>query len=245
MLNIDIDDPRVAILRPDGALTARDFDALEQAIDGSINAHDVVPSLVILLDRLPHWESLAAIGRHVHFIEVHGRVVPKVAVVGDSPLLALLPALADRLVATRLRRFPADQRAAAIAWARAEGDDPGRIEVIEGLPRDVVAVRLVGLITAEDYRDGLEPLIEAALADRERVKLLVEIGDDFAGFSPGAAVEDLRFGLRHARHVARLALVTDSGWIRAAARLFVPMWDIDSRLFGLAEREAAMAWVRR
>ncbi|WP_265587372.1 SpoIIAA family protein [Sphingomicrobium arenosum] len=245
MLTIDLSDPKVAILTPEGALNTSDLDALEKAVDGSINTHDVVPSLVIMLDAVPHWESVAAMARHFHFVSVHKKVIPKVAVVGSGVFAAMMPGIADAFTKTRVRHFPADKAEQAVAWATAQGDDPGRFEEIEGLPRDVVAVRLVGVITAEDYDKTLIPMIEARLEDREAVKMLVVMDDDYAGYSPDAAWADAKFGLGHVRNFKRIALVTDIGWVRRAAKLFAPLWDVDSRLFDVADLEEAKAWVKR
>ncbi len=244
MLNIDLSDPKVAVLTPEGALNTSDFEALEAAIDGSINEHDVVPSLVVLLDHLPHWESFAAMGRHFHFVQVHHKIIRKVAVVGDGALVGLAPQMADMFAAAKVRHFPADKKGAAIDWAKAAKDDPGRFEPIEGLPRDVIGVRAVGIITAADYKETLVPMIEKALEEREQVKMLVVLDDDYTGYSADAAWADAKFGLGHIRNFKKVGLVTDIGWIRRAAKLFAPMWDVESRLFVLSELEDAKSWVK-
>ena len=75
-------------------------------LDTRINETDAVPNLVIVLDRLPHWDSLGALASHFEFVRVHQKVVRKVAVVGDSPLLSIAPEIANFLVSAKVRRFP-------------------------------------------------------------------------------------------------------------------------------------------
>ncbi len=245
MIAIDLTHPDLVILRPEGALAEADFAALAKAIDTRINETDRVPNLVIRVDRLPHWDSLGALSRHFHFVKVHGKVVEKVAIVGDSPLLGLAPEIAGHFVEARVRHFPARMLEEAKAWARAEGDDPGRFEEIEGLPRDVVALRAVGVITAEDYRDTLTPLIEARLKEHARLKCLIVLGDDFAAYTGGAAWEDLKLGLGHWTAFSRIALVSDIGWMAKALRLFAPLVPGVVKTFPLAELDAAKDWIKR
>jgi hypothetical protein len=245
MIDIDLSDPDMVILSPHGALSEGDFDAVARAIDARINETDTVPNLVVRLDRLPHWDSIGALARHFHFVRVHQKVIAKVAVVGDSPLLSVLPEIADQLVKAKVRRFPTAKLAEARAWARSAEDDPGRFEKIEGLPGDVVTLRAVGIITAKDYRDTLIPLVEEKLKTHGKIKCLIVLDEEFTTYSGDAAWTDMKFGVGHVRDFSRVALVTNIGWITKAARLFMPLTPFPFETFPLAELEGARAWIRR
>ncbi len=245
MIDIDLSHEEFVVLRPQGALAKADFDRLAETIDRRINETDRVPNLVICLDGLPHWDSLGALTRHFHFVKEHQKIVKKVAVVGDAALLALAPEIANHFVAATIRRFPSRKLEDAKAWARASEDDPGRFEVIEGLPRDVVAVRAVGIITAQDYRDTLIPLVEAKLEEHDRLKLLFVMGEDYTTFSGDAAWEDTKFDLKHLRDFARIALVTDMTWLARTAKLFIPIVPYKFKVFPMAELDEAKGWIKR
>ncbi|WP_169829191.1 STAS/SEC14 domain-containing protein [Tsuneonella mangrovi] len=245
MIDIDTSDPDFVVLSPHGALSQSDFDTLADIVDTRINETDKVPNLVIVLDHLPHWEGLGAMARHFEFVKVHGKVVRKVAIVGDSALLSLGPEIADRFVSAKVRHFPASRLDEAKAWARSEADDPGRFELIDGLPRDVIALRAVGVITAQDYADTLVPLVEEKLKVHDHIKCLVVLDDDFIGYSGHAAWEDLKLGIRHPIAFERCALVTDIGWIAKAGRLLSPLMPFAFHAFPLAELEQAKSWVKR
>ncbi len=245
MIDIDMTHPGIVVLRPEGALSEADFAALAKAIDTRINESDEVPNLVIRVDRLPHWDSLGALSRHFHFVKSHGKVIQKVAIVGDSPLLTLAPEVAGHFVSAKIRRFPADKFEDAKAWARSTEDDPGRFVEIDGLPRDVIALRAVGVITTDDYRDTLIPIIETRLKEHDELKCLIVLGDDFATYSGGAAWEDAKLGLRHWNAFRRVALVSDIGWIVKTTRLFAPFVGAKVETFPLAELDAAKAWIKR
>jgi hypothetical protein len=245
MLDIDLSDPGLVILSPHGALSENDFDAVAKAIDAHISETGSVPNLVIRLDRLPHWDSIGALARHFQFVRAHEKVIAKVAVVGDSPLLSVLPEIADQFVKAKVRRFPAAMLEEARAWACASGDDPGRFEEIGDLPGDVVALRAVGIITAQDYRDTLIPLVEEKLKTHDKIRCLIVLGEDFATYSGDAAWSDMKFGVGHIRDFSRVALVTNIGWITKAAKLFMPLMPFSFETFALAELENAREWISR
>lgn len=245
MIDIDTTHPGIVILRPEGALSEKDFAELAKTIDTHINETDRVPNLVIRVDKLPHWESLGALSRHLDFVKVHGKIVQKVAVVGDSPLLKLAPEVADHFVKAKVRRFPANKFEDAKAWTLAAGDDPGRFEVIEGLPRDVVAVRAVGVITGDDYRETLLPLVDEKLKEHDMLKLLFVMGDEYATFAGDAAWEDTKFDFKHLRDFSRIAVVTDVNWVARTMRIFAPILPYTLKVFPMAELEGAKIWIKR
>ncbi|MDR2881526.1 MAG: STAS/SEC14 domain-containing protein [Azoarcus sp.] len=245
MIDIDLTDPDMVILSPNGALSESDFDMVAKAIDTRINETDRVPNLVVRLDRLPHWDSLGALTRHFNFVRMHQQIVAKIAVVGDSPLLSVVPEIADHFVKAKIRRFPATKLADAKAWARAAEDDPGYFEEIEGLPSDVVALRAVGIITAQDYHDMLLPLVEEKLKGHDKIKCLIVLDEEYTTYSADAAWSDMKFGVGHIRNFSRAALVTDIGWITKAAKLFMPLIPFAFETFPLAELENAKKWIKR
>ena len=245
MIDIDLSDADIVTLQPKGALSEEDFANLAKAIDRRINETDKVPNIVIRVDGLPHWDSIGALARHFHFVQVHQKVVRKVAIVGDFPLLSVAPEIADHFVAARIRRFPTDKLDKAKEWARAEGDDPGHFEEIDGLPGDVIALRAIGVITGEAYRDTLVPMVEERLKKHDKLKCLIVLGEEYATYTGDAAWADLRLGLSHWTAFTRVALVTDIGWLAKASHLFSPLMPFEMEVFPLEELEAAKSWIKR
>ena len=121
MIDIDLSHPEFVVLRPEGPLSEADFDALAQAIDQRINETDTIPNLVIRVDRLPHWDSVGALTRHFHFVKAHHKLLRKVAIVGDSPLLSVMR-ISERslpVLSSMVRQSPAGEPASAQALAAA------------------------------------------------------------------------------------------------------------------------------
>jgi hypothetical protein len=55
------------------------------------------------------------------------------------------------------------------------------VRPITGLPDGTVGFRAVGEVTADDYEKTLLPDLDAGLMEHEKVRLLFELGPEFAG----------------------------------------------------------------
>ena len=88
-------------------------------------------------------------------------------------------------------------------------------ESIAGLPEGVIGLAAVGSMEAADYEDVLMPMVTRAAAGGG-VRLVLVLGESFAGFTPGAMKDDAVLG-----------------------------WMLQGQFerFGLAERDAAIASV--
>jgi SpoIIAA-like len=109
-------DRGILILKPEGALRADDFTGLAAVVDPYIEQHGELKGLMIDAPSFPGWEDFAALVSHLRFVRDHHKQVRRIAVVSDSPLLALGPKIASHFVSAELRTFSAAQRAAALAW---------------------------------------------------------------------------------------------------------------------------------
>ena len=122
-------------------------------------------------------------------------------------------------------------------------EKPGGFVFDGGLPPDVIGVTAHGHITRADYERELIPRVEERLRAEGKVKLLYELGADFAGVSAGAAWDDAKLGLLHLADFARIAVVTDHEWVRIGVRMFAPLIPCPVHLFHLTERAAAQDWI--
>ncbi|GHE03355.1 hypothetical protein U879_19755 [Defluviimonas sp. 20V17] len=119
----------------------------------------------------------------------------------------------------------------------------GNFEVLGGMPEDVLAIEAKGKITRADYEDFLIPEVSRRIAKQGKVKLLYVLGDDFAGYTAGAAWDDAKLGLLHLGDFARVALVTDIEWIRMGVKMFAPMLRAPVHLYHLGALDEARAWI--
>jgi hypothetical protein len=119
------------------------------------------------------------------------------------------------------------------------------VERIEAMPAGTIGFKVVSDLTADDYRDQIEPALATA-AEAGEVRLLFEIDRGF-GMDAGAVIEDaksgLKLGLGHMKSWRRTAIVTDVEWIRKAIKAFGFMAPGELRAFVPAELGAAKVWV--
>jgi hypothetical protein len=118
------------------------------------------------------------------------------------------------------------------------------LELIEGLPPDVLGIEASGTVTHADYRDVLIPAADAKMT-RGPIRMLFVAGPRFSGYELEALWDDASFGLRHWNRFTRIAVVTDSAWLRAAVSMFSPFIPSEVRLFRYPELQAARDWIAR
>lgn len=102
----------------------------------------------------------------------------------------------------------------------------------------VFAVDLEGALEEADFQavaDIVDPVIDAA----GRLEGLMIDASGFAGWD---VVAHLRFVNAHVDRVARIAVVGDQWWLRAAPAM-EPLHGTPIRVFAAAEEEAAKAWL--
>ena len=113
------------------------------------------------------------------------------------------------------------------------------IEIIEGLPQNVVGVIAKGRVTRKDCADSLLPAIERALEWHHKLRLYYEIRSRY----PGAAWEEITLAGEHAPLWERVAIVTDVAWVRhtvQAVRLLIPS---ETRVFATTQIPEGLAWI--
>lgn len=117
------------------------------------------------------------------------------------------------------------------------------IEIIQGLPDNVVAVSASGKVTGEDYDGLLIPVIEEKLKRHEKIRLLYALGTDFTGFTAGAMWDDAKIGLRHLSAYEKVAIVSDVSWIAGAAKFFSFIIPCPVKIFGADGLAEAKEWI--
>lgn len=235
----------IATLSPKGEVSAKDFQAVGTAMDAYINEHDTVPNLVVVSKGLPHWDSFKALKEHFHLIQNHHKLIHKVAIVSDALALTVLPIFVDHFIGAKIRHFPQKNITAALKWAEdVESDHPGEVEILEGFPQDVVALRIKGIITSQDYTKNLVPLINSKMKKHDKLKLLVFIPDEFQSYSAGAAWDDLKLGVSYWTRFEKIAIITDIGWLKLSARFFAPLIPGQLILFSNADQDVAQHWIK-
>jgi hypothetical protein len=117
------------------------------------------------------------------------------------------------------------------------------LEILDS-QKHLVAFKLSGDLTANDVEQAYKATDEA-LKDNDRISFFVEV-DPSMQLTFEGLVKDVVEGVckwQKLSKYARVALVTDKGWMAAIARAEgIVFSSIDIRVFGHEERDKAFAW---
>lgn len=118
------------------------------------------------------------------------------------------------------------------------------IELAPDQPRGMVEFRARGTVQASDYERVLVPAVERVLSQEGSVRLLGHYGPDFEGYDLGAALDDVRFGLRHWRGFERVAVVTDVRWLAQVVKAVGFTLPCPVKVFANDALDDARRWLR-
>ena len=113
------------------------------------------------------------------------------------------------------------------------------IEIIEGLPNNVVGIAVTGRVTKSDCDDVLMPAMKKKLKGHDKIRLYYELNSRF----PGAAWDDLNVGIEYLPPCERVAIVTDVSWIQytvKALRFLIPG---EIQVFATVRASDGRAWI--
>ena len=113
------------------------------------------------------------------------------------------------------------------------------IQIVEGLPDNVVGIIAKGRVTNEDCDKILKPAMESSLKRHDKVRLYYEIGSRI----PGAKWDDLRLGVGPLPQWERVAVVTDVGWVRHTVNALRFLIASDVRVFTSFQAPEGRAWI--
>lgn len=117
------------------------------------------------------------------------------------------------------------------------------LEILSGMPENVVAVSAIGTVTGEDYDNVLIPVIEEKLKKHGKIRVLYVLGPDFSSFTAEAMWDDAKVGLRHLTAYEKVAVVSDVGWVVNAMKLFSFVTPCPVKIFGNDGLSEATAWI--
>src|ERR1700686_5063427 len=114
------------------------------------------------------------------------------------------------------------------------------LELIEGLPGNVVGIAVSGRLTMQDCQDVLVPAMQKSLKRHDKIRLYYELNSRF----PGASWDELDLGLEHVSRCERVAIVTDIGWVRLTVKALRFLIPSEIRVFPTDQADEGRAWIR-
>jgi hypothetical protein len=116
------------------------------------------------------------------------------------------------------------------------------IKIIEHMPAGTIGVEAVGKVTDDDYRDVLLPAISAAL-ERNDVRLLYVLGEDFDSYSLGAMWADTKLWAQHVKAWKKIAIVSDADWLENSVKAFGWLIPGEVKVFETDDLDDAREWL--
>src|SRR5579863_4821908 len=113
------------------------------------------------------------------------------------------------------------------------------IELIKELPDNVVGIVTRGRVTNEECDDILRPAMEKSLRRHNKVRLYYEVGSRF----PGAGWDDLDIAIDHLPQWERIAVVTNTTWVRQTVNALRFLIASEVRVFTTFESDEGRAWI--
>ena len=113
------------------------------------------------------------------------------------------------------------------------------IELIAGLPKNVVGIAVKGRVTQRECRDILTPAVRDSLKWRDKNRLYYELGSRF----PGSGWDDIELGFGEAARCERIAIVSDIAWVRLTVKAIRFLIPGEIRVFATIETDEARAWI--
>ncbi|GGK44124.1 STAS/SEC14 domain-containing protein [Nocardia camponoti] len=117
------------------------------------------------------------------------------------------------------------------------------LQPIPDLGPATLGFRASGTITADDYKNVLDPAIKNAVDHEEPIRLLFVLGKDYQGYSLGALWQDLQLVKVPRDMWSRIAVVTDNKGITEAIHLFHFALPAEVRVFPVDDEADAVAWL--
>jgi hypothetical protein len=117
------------------------------------------------------------------------------------------------------------------------------IELIPGLPDNVLGIEAKGEVTGEDYEQVVIPAVHEHRERSGKVRLLYVLGAEFDGFTAAALWDDAKVGMEHPFSWERIAAVTDDDAYRRLFKGVGFLMPAKVKVFDLAQLDDAKAWV--
>ena len=120
------------------------------------------------------------------------------------------------------------------------------LQRIPDVPECIDALAAIGTLTRQDYEQSIEPILDEARRGSRRIRLLVQLGPEYEGYTAGAAWEKTANAFRSPSLLRLLdgyAVVTDLHWLHEWTHLMGFLLPFPLRVFGNDERDEAIAWL--
>jgi hypothetical protein len=116
------------------------------------------------------------------------------------------------------------------------------MELMKGLPDNVLGIIGSGTITEEDYDTVLIPAMKDKLQKHKKIRILYQLNKDFVHYALDAYLEDAKVTW-HTLSFEKVAVVSDVHWINDSVNVYGLIIPVQVKVFSNSELDKAKAWV--
>ena len=116
------------------------------------------------------------------------------------------------------------------------------MELMQGLPDNVLGIIGSGTITGEDYDTILIPAMKDKLQRHKKIRLIYQLNKNFVHYSLDAYLEDAKVSW-HTLSFEKVAVVSDVHWINDSVNVFEFIIPVPVKVFSNNELDKSIAWV--
>ncbi|MCB0538708.1 MAG: STAS/SEC14 domain-containing protein [Chitinophagales bacterium] len=113
---------------------------------------------------------------------------------------------------------------------------------INQIQDNIIYTQATGTLTKEDY-EKLLPVLKLLLEKHEKIRWLFSM-EDFTGWEPVALWKDLQFDIKHVNDFEKIAMVGEKEWQKWLTNIMKPFTPAEILFFEVADREAALKWIK-
>jgi hypothetical protein len=116
------------------------------------------------------------------------------------------------------------------------------MELMQGLPDNVLGIIGSGTITGKDYDTVLIPSMKDKLQRHKKIRMIYQLNKDFVHYALDAYLEDAKVSL-HTLSLEKVAVVSDVHWINDSVNVFKFIIPVQVKVFSNSELDKAKVWV--
>ncbi|MBI9078287.1 MAG: STAS/SEC14 domain-containing protein [Pseudodesulfovibrio sp.] len=116
------------------------------------------------------------------------------------------------------------------------------IELMSESTGRMLAVKTTGTLTDKDYTDVWIPALQKIIDEFEFANVLLYMDDNFKGWEMKAMWEDVKFGHKHRKDIAKIAIVGGPAWLKWGITLGEMMIDSEIKTYEPEEIQKALVW---
>ncbi len=119
------------------------------------------------------------------------------------------------------------------------------LEILPETDERTLVVKASEGLTSRDYEDIFIPQLDQGLSKIGKIRVVIFFDDTFIGWKPGAAWDDIIFGIQHRHDFEKVAVVGKQNWLDWATKIGSYFMDGQVETYTPDSFQDAVRWVKQ